>query len=335
MTFQTGNVLEVENLSVYFGRLPGSLPVVREVSFTAVGGQTLAVVGESGSGKSVTGLALLSLLNRGLSKVTGSGNFYPGSGPPVDLLHLDTRKMRALRGDRVAMIFQEPMTSLNPSLTLGYQVGEALRIHRGASRRQARAEAIEMLERVGIPDAPRRADSYPHEISGGMRQRVMIASAMISRPTLLIADEPTTALDVTIQAQILDELKKLQEEMGMSMIFITHDLGVVAEIAHAVLVMYAGQVVEQGPVRRVLERPRHPYTRALLASVPRLDRPKTTLAAIAGRIPDPQQPIAGCRFHPRCPYCVRGLCDVREPELDDIDGIQSVRCVRWPELEAA
>ncbi|WP_439624753.1 ABC transporter ATP-binding protein [Shinella sp.] len=334
---QQHNVLEVERLNVSFGAPPRGVSVVRDVSFKAVSGRTVAIVGESGSGKSVTSLALLGLLKARRTVVTGdAARFTPSGGQTtVDLLKLDASQMRAVRGTAITMIFQEPMSSLNPSHTLEYQVGETLRVHHGATRRQAREAAIAMLERVGIPDAARRADSYPHEISGGMRQRVMIASALISRPALLIADEPTTALDVTIQAQILEELKRLQDEIGMSMIFITHDLGVVAEIAHTVVVMYAGQVVEQGTVADILQYPNHPYTRALLASVPRLERPRSSLEAITGRIPDPLQEIPGCRFHPRCSFAVKGRCDVQAPELESAGDDRSVRCLRWRELGAA
>ena len=330
-------VLEVRNLTVEFKKGHTVTRVVDGVSFKAVSGKTLAIVGESGSGKSVTSLALMGLLDPKNAAVTGDlVRFAPEGAAPLDLLTLPDKAMLSIRGSKLTMVFQEPMTSLNPSLTLEYQVGEVLRVHKGASKREARASAIAMLERVGIPDAPRRADSYPHEMSGGMRQRVMIATALICSPSLLIADEPTTALDVTIQAQILGELRKLQQDVGMSMIFITHDLGVVAEIAHGVVVMYAGQVVEQGTVADILKRPRHPYTLALLASVPRVERaPNAKLESIPGRMPDPQQVIVGCRFNTRCPFCLHGLCDTKKPELELTEAEHSVRCFRWRELEAA
>jgi oligopeptide/dipeptide ABC transporter ATP-binding protein len=335
---QATTVLEVRNLNVAFRKKGVESHVVKDVSFRAYSGKTVAIVGESGSGKSVTSLALMGLLDPKITRVSGeSVRFTPATGRGVDLLSLPEREMRELRGTSLTMIFQEPMTSLNPSHTVERQVSEVLRVHRGVGSREARKSAIAMFERVGIPDAARRADSYPHELSGGMRQRVMIAASLICGPSLLIADEPTTALDVTIQAQILAELRRLQDAFGMSMLFITHDLGVVAEIAHTVTVMYAGRVVEEGFVADVLRRPRHPYTRALLASVPRVERARAKLEAIPGRMPDPLQVIPGCRFHPRCVHSRPGLCDVREPLLEAVEASRehNVRCLRWRELEQA
>jgi len=226
------------------------------------------------------------------------------------------------------------MTSLNPSHTVGRQIAEVLRIHRGMGAREAHAAAVAMLERVGIADAARQAGAYPHEMSGGMRQRVMIAIALACNPNLMIADEPTTALDVTIQAQIIEELRKLQTELGMAMLFITHDFGLVAEIAQDVTVMYAGQVIEQGSVLEVLRRPRHPYTRGMLDAVPRADRERDgKLRSIPGRVPDVFDMPAGCRFHPRCDYAQAGRCDIALPPLESVDDEHAVRCARWRELD--
>jgi oligopeptide/dipeptide ABC transporter ATP-binding protein len=299
-------------------------------------GETLALVGESGSGKSVTSLAILGLLPPGSATMAATGILLRGrSGAVSDLSRIDKSTLRRLRGDEIAMIFQEPMTSLNPAYSVGKQISEVLEEHRGMKAKEARARAIAMLDRVGIPDAARRVDAYPHELSGGMRQRVMIAMSMICGPGLLIADEPTTALDVTIQAQILDEMRQLQNEFGMAMLFITHDLGVVAEIAQDVAVMYCGQIVETGSVASVLTHPLHPYTRGLLASVPRPDRPRAgSLQSIPGRVPDPRNLPPGCRFSPRCRFSVPGLCDMAVPALEDNGSGGAVRCVRWSELES-
>jgi oligopeptide/dipeptide ABC transporter ATP-binding protein len=333
---QNRPVLEVQNLVVEFGPRQSSIRVVDQVSLTLQEGRTLALVGESGSGKSVTSLAIMGLLTGPQAKVDADLMVLrTREDQEVNLNAISPSQMRRLRGDQLAIIFQEPMTSLNPSHTIGRQIGEGVRAHRGASRAEARAAALRMLERVSIPDAASRLDAYPHELSGGMRQRVMIAMALVCDPILLIADEPTTALDVTIQAQILDEMRNLQSELGMAMLFITHDLGVVAEIGQDVAVMYAGQVVEEGAVPNVLASPLHPYTRGLLASVPRPDRPpEGTLQAIPGRVPDARSFPAGCRFGPRCAYFQSRRCDNPIPLEDAGDG-RKVRCVRWRELEHA
>ncbi len=331
----SGFVLEVEDLNVAFDVEDGQLKVVEGVSFRVQRGRTLSVVGESGSGKSVTSLAIMGLLKHSGAKISaGKLVLRDRKGEAIDLLAAPERRVRQLRGYEMAMIFQEPMTSLNPSHSVGDQIVEVLRVHRGIGRQEGRTAGIAMLERVGIPDPARRFDDYPHEMSGGMRQRVMIAMALINSPSLMIADEPTTALDVTIQAQILDELRRLQSQFGMGMLFITHDLGVVAEIAHDVAVMYAGQVVEEGTVSDVLKRPLHPYTQGLLASVPRSDRDREgKLVAIRGRVPDIRDLPPGCRFHPRCPHVIPGRCDVAVPPLEDAGAGRRVRCVRWRELE--
>ena len=337
MVAEPTDVLEVNNLVVEFPAGKKNIRVVDGVSIKVRNGKTLAIVGESGSGKSVTSLAVMGLLAGTKATVSADHMQLVSRGNrKTDMLRADQTTLRKLRGNEIAMIFQEPMTSLNPAHTIGRQIGEVLRVHRGASKQDARAAAIAILDRVGIPDAAGRIDSYPHELSGGMRQRVMIAMAIVCDPILLIADEPTTALDVTIQAQILEEMRKLQQEFGMAMMFITHDLGVVAEIAHDVAVMYTGQIVEEGSVDAVLSRPRHPYTLGLLASVPRHDQARQgNLQAIPGRVPDPRSLPPGCRFSPRCPHSQPGRCDVRVPDLEDTGDGQAVRCVRWREIGAA
>ena len=327
-------VLDVDGLAVSFPSEHGGLQVIDDVSFRVKPGRTLSLVGESGSGKSVTSLAIMGLLSYVNATVTARRLLLRDrKGDVIDLLRASAKRLRQLRGYEMAMIFQEPMTSLNPSHTIGRQIAEVLRIHQRLGARERHEAAVDMLTRVGIPDAARRAWAYPHELSGGMRQRVMIAIALACSPSLMIADEPTTALDVTIQAQIIADLRKQQDRLGMAMMFITHDLGVVAEIAHDVAVMYAGQVVEQGSVMEVLKHPRHPYTRGLLASVPRPDRDhEGALHVIPGRVPDIRDMPKGCRFHPRCAYALAGRCDVVMPLLERVEGERFVRCVRWREL---
>ena len=289
------SLLEIDDLHVSFFTRAGELPAVRGVTLNLEAGQTLALVGESGSGKSVTALALMGLVDTPGRIVKGQVRFGG-----QELTELPPRELRAIRGRRIGMVFQEPMTSLNPVFTVGEQIAEVLRIHLGTPARQARDEVIEMLRHVGIPAPERRVDNYPHEMSGGMKQRVMIAMALACKPELLIADEPTTALDVTIQAQILDLLTQLQEEMGMAILLITHNLGVVAHFARDVAVMYAGKLVEHAGVRELFAEPQHPYTRALLRALPRPGREQEPLAAIAGTVPSPLDFPAGCAFHDRC-----------------------------------
>ena len=321
-------VLSVENLSVAFG----ALHVVSGVSFELHEGETLAIVGESGSGKSVTSLAMLGL-HGAKAKVDGTIVFRHGDRS-LNIAVQPESVLRDLRGREMSMIFQEPMTSLNPVLRIGEQLAEVLHNHGKVSTTDARERALAMLRTVGISNPEQRLRAYPHELSGGMRQRVMIAMALMKSPRILVADEPTTALDVTIQAQILDLLRTLQRQMKMGIIFITHDLGVVAEIADQVAVMYSGRIVEQGPVEAILKAPRHPYTRALMDSVPHVgaDGERVPLTSISGSIPNLAKPPAGCRFHPRCPYAVAGRCDQDEPALEAIDPRRRVRCVRWNEL---
>ena len=306
-------VLRVHDLRTYFltDRGSGTARAVDGVSFELYAGETLGIVGESGCGKTVMSLSILRLIPE------PPGHILPGSFIEFEhqnLLTLGPRELRAVRGNRIAMVFQEPMTSLNPVLPVGYQVAEAALVHQRLSRAEARRRAIELLRLVGIPDPDVRVDDYPHQLSGGMRQRVMIAMALICRPQVLIADEPTTALDVTIQAQILDLLGRLRRELNMAVLLITHDLGVVAGSADRVVVMYAGQVVETAPTRAVFAHPEHPYTEGLLASIPRLDHPRERLRSIPGSVPPATAWPAGCRFHPRCPYAW-DKCRSEEPPL--------------------
>jgi len=329
----TEPLLEVDSLTIRFG----AVPAVEDVSFALAPGETLAIVGESSSGKSVTALALMRLLDPQSARVTGRALLRDGAGSPIDLLTVPERAMANLRGQALGMIFQEPMTSLNPVHTVGDQIAESLIRHERLSTRAARARAVELLTQVGIPEPSRRAAAYPHQLSGGMRQRAMIATALACRPRILIADEPTTALDVTIQAQILDLLRQLQQETGMSVIFITHNLGVVAEIADRVLVMYAGQVVEDAPVAALLGRPMMPYTAGLMRSVPRLDAALhrgQRLVAIPGNVPDPRQRPAGCTFHPRCGHARPDPCERFRPVLETAAPAHLVRCSRWREIAA-
>ncbi|MEE9133302.1 MAG: ABC transporter ATP-binding protein [Gemmatimonadota bacterium] len=291
-------VLSVENLRTYFPAADGLVRAVDGISFSVQAGETLGVVGESGCGKTVACLSILKLID-------SPGRIEPGSSIMLrgrDLMQLAEADMREVRGNEISMIFQEPMTSLNPVWSIGDQIAEAVRVHRGASTAEARARAIEMLGLVGIPDPERRVDDYPHELSGGMRQRVMIGMALACDPSVLIADEPTTALDVTIQAEILDLLSDLQERLGMAMIFVSHDLGIVSEIADRVMVMYAGQVVESGTAGEVFAQPHHPYTEGLLRSIPYVTKKLPRLAVIPGSVPSPKRWPAGCRFHTRCPF---------------------------------
>jgi oligopeptide/dipeptide ABC transporter ATP-binding protein len=291
-------LLSVRGLGVAFETNRGEIRPVRDVSLTVYPGQTVALVGESGCGKSVTSMAILRLIPSPPGRIVSGSIMYGGE----DLLKLSERQMRDVRGGEIAMIFQEPMTSLNPVYTIGDQIVEAVTLHQGVGYSEARRIAEQSLFEVGIADARRRLDEYPHQMSGGMRQRVMIAMALSCKPKLLIADEPTTALDVTIQAQILELLRKLQRERQMSILLITHDLGVVAENADAVAVMYASRIVECATVEELFDHPRHPYTEGLFRAVPRLGMPDQKLQAIAGQVPNPAHFRTGCKFHPRCQY---------------------------------
>jgi peptide/nickel transport system ATP-binding protein len=318
-------LLAIEDLRVIFHGDRGRRTVaVDGVNLTVARGQTLGIVGESGSGKSVTSLAVMGLLPKATAEVSGRVTF-----DGVSLLNLPDRELRDLRGDRMAMIFQEPMTSLNPSYTVGEQIMEVLRRHRGLSDAQAREKAIGLLKHAGIPSPAERIGDYPHKLSGGMRQRVMIAIALACDPELLIADEPTTALDVTIQAQILDLMRELKATSGAAIILITHDLGVVAEVCDEVAVMYAGQIVERAPADVLFEAPQHPYTVGLLASIPRLDQRTDRLAAIDGMVPDMSAPPVGCRFADRCPF-VLDACRAAPPPVAELGGGHWSRCIRAP-----
>lgn len=314
-------ILEVKNLQTHFQTDRGVVKAVDGVDFKVNRGQTLGIVGESGCGKSITSLSIMRLISTPPGKVAGGEVLFKGE----DLLSYSEEKMRSIRGNEISMIFQEPMTSLNPVYSVGEQIAEAFRIHQKLNRKKAWEKAVEMLKLVGIPSPEKRAKQEPHELSGGMRQRVMIAMALACNPSLLIADEPTTALDVTIQAQILDLLKKLQEDFGSAIIMITHDLGVVAETCDMVAVMYAGKVVEYTDVDSLFEQPKHPYTEGLLNSIPRVDEDREELIAIKGSVPSPLDMPAGCRFAPRCPYATE-LCHEKLPELTSIDNDVQVRC---------
>ena len=290
-------LLDVDGLSVTFHSSGAYARAVEDVSFTVAEGETVALVGESGSGKSATTLGLLRLLPTRNTEVTARQVTLAGH----DLMEATDNELRHIRGRDVAMIFQEPMTSLNPVFRIGEQIVEAIQLHRTVSRREAWRIAVEALDSVGIPDAHERARCYPHELSGGMRQRAMIAMAISCRPSLLVADEPTTALDVTVQAGILELIHELQRDLGMAVLLITHDMGVVAETADRVLVMYAGRIVEEAPVEELFDHPQHPYTQALLAAIPRLDDPEIAMRPIPGAVPDPSNKPPGCSFAPRCP----------------------------------
>lgn len=312
----TQPLLEVRDLRTHFELEDGVVKAVDGVDLTVRRGQTLAVVGESGCGKSVTARSILRLVERPARIVGGQVLLY-GEQPadvPLDLLAARDRRLREVRWSDIAMVFQEPMASLSLVHTIGNQIVEAIRLHEQVDKTEARERAIELLGRVGIADPKRRVDSYPFELSGGMRQRAMIAMALSCRPRLLIADEPTTALDVTTQAQILDLLQDLQQEFGMAIMLITHDLGVAAQVADEVAVMYLGEVVEHGPATSVLSAPKHPYTQALVRSVPRLgNRGQGRLAAVRGTVPPPYERPSGCRFHPRCDAFMAGKCDLTKP----------------------
>ncbi|KZM50548.1 ABC transporter ATP-binding protein [Labrenzia sp. OB1] len=312
-------VLIVENLALRFKGAPAN--IIDGISFAVCPGETLCIVGESGCGKSVTALSLMGLLPRSVAQVM-SGTAMFGDR---DLLELSQRAMADLRGNTISMIFQEPMTSLNPSYRIGDQIAEVVLRHKHVTRAEARQRALQMLDRVKIPAASSRLDDYPHELSGGMRQRVMIAMALANDPAVLIADEPTTALDVTIQAQIIDLVEELQKETGTALVMITHDLGVVAEIADRVCVMYAGHMVEDGPVASIFDDPQHPYTIGLMSSVPSVGPRSGRLATIGGMVPAIDQMPSGCRFTPRCPFA-QANCEISTPPLDELGPSHRAAC---------
>lgn len=321
-------LLSVNNLVTEFDTDEGRVRAVDNVSFSAEAGKTLGIVGESGCGKSVTALSIMRLLPQPMGQIAGGSVMLED----VDLTQLSIPEMERIRGGRIGMVFQEPMTALNPVHTIGRQLTEVILLHKDISSDAAIREGVEILDRVGIPSPDIRMTEYPHQLSGGMRQRVVIAMALACKPDVLIADEPTTALDVTIQAQILELISELQADMGMTVLLITHDLGVIAETCDDVVVMYAGKVAETGGVFDIFDHPAHPYTRGLLASIPRLDTPpKSKLSVIEGMVPGLLDLPDGCRFQNRCPY-VEAVCESRVPELETISDGHHAACLRWKEL---
>lgn len=314
------SLLEVSNLEVHFLTAQQKLRAVKDVSLSVKKGETLCIVGESGSGKSVTSLSLMGLL-------PSNGEITEGSIllKDKDLAGKTEKEMEKIRGDEISMIFQEPMTALNPTFTIGYQLREPLMIHRDLSKKEATKKAIELLNQVGIPEPEEKMKVHPHQLSGGMRQRVMIAMALACEPALLLADEPTTSLDVTIQAQILDLINDLKQQMDMGVVFVTHDMGVVAEIADRVIVMYAGEVIEQGDVKSIFNNPSHPYTEKLLESVPDVANGEQEISSISGSMPALSEQITGCPFHPRCPYAM-DICTQQNPPYFRISEAHESKC---------
>ena len=319
-------LVAIENLRTHFFTDEGTVPAVDGVTLTIPKGKTVGLVGESGCGKSVTAMSIMGLIAHPGRIVGGEIRMFRPGKSPLILSQMSERELRRIRGSEIAMIFQEPMTSLNPVFTVGKQISEAILLHQKVDRNEARRRAIEAMGKVKIPDAARRYDAYPHQFSGGMRQRVMIAMALACEPSLLIADEPTTALDVTIQSQILDLLRELQENEQLSILLITHDLGVVAEIAHHVAVMYASQIVEQAPAEELFRNPRHPYTHGLFRSRPRPGMPRNEqLETISGMVPSPLEFPDGCKFHPRCPFA-DSSCRVENPAIRELSPGHQIRC---------
>jgi len=312
----------VENLTVKFATPEGEGAAVDSVSFSVEEGETLGLVGESGCGKTVTALSILRLIQEPPGKIAGGRIIFEGK----DILSISAKELRKIRGNRIAMIFQEPATALNPVFTIGSQIGEVYRIHRNAGKKEARRKTLEMLAQVGMPAPEQRVDEYPHQLSGGMRQRAVIAMALACNPSLLIADEPTTALDVTVQAQILDLMDELKEKFGASIIFITHDLGVVAQHAQKLAVMYAGKIVETGPVEKIFDRPAHPYTRGLMESIPKLtDSQSAKLKEIPGIVPPMYETVPGCPFHPRCSFTM-DVCRKKIPPFSHLSDNHKATC---------
>lgn len=333
---ETDNTLvDVKNLYVQFHVLNGIVPAVNGVSFAIRKNQTLGIVGESGCGKSVTALALLGLIPDPPGKITnGEILYHREDGQTLDITTVPTtgQTIRSIRGNEIAMIFQEPMNSLTPAYTIGQQIGEAVKLHQHLSDQQSREAAVSILDRVGMPQPERVVDSYPHQLSGGMMQRAMIAIALSCRPSLLIADEPTTALDVTTAAVIQELMKRLQDEFGMAIMYITHDLGVIAEMAEDVIVMYMGRIVERTDVDSLFYQPKHPYTRGLLESIPKINQ-RSDLQPIRGVVPEPYALPPGCVFGPRCPSFMAGVCDRKEPDLRSVTSEHEVRCYLYETSE--
>jgi peptide/nickel transport system ATP-binding protein len=328
-------LLSVKNLKTYFFQDEGTVKAVDGATFEVYPGKTLGIVGESGCGKSVTTQSILRIVDAPGRIVEGEIKLRRANGEEIELtrLHPNGKEMRAIRGPEIGLVFQEPMTSFSPVHTIGNQIIEAIRLHFGLNERQAREKAVESLRQVGIPKPERRIDEYAFQLSGGLRQRAMIAMALSCDPRLLIADEPTTALDVTTQAQILDLLRQLQQQHGMAIMLITHNLGVIAEMADDVVVMYLGRVVEEGPVDDVFHAPKHPYTKALLRSIPSIESSsRVKLPTISGSIPHPYNRPTGCPFHPRCPDFMRGTCDRQEPTLLSVNERQKVSCFLYEKV---
>ncbi|MFI7244253.1 ABC transporter ATP-binding protein [Streptomyces qinglanensis] len=321
------SLLEVRDLFVEFRTRDGVARAVNGVSYTVEAGETLAVLGESGSGKSVTAQAVMGILDMPPGRITGGEILFQGR----DLLSLPEEERRRIRGSKMAMIFQDALSSLNPVLTVGFQLAEMFRVHQGLGRKEARARAVELMERVRIPAARQRVGDFPHQFSGGMRQRIMIAMALALEPDLIIADEPTTALDVTVQAQVMELLAELQREFTMGLILITHDLGVVADVADKIAVMYAGRIVETAPVKELYQAPAHPYTRGLLDSIPRLDQKGQQLNVIRGMPPSLLDIPPGCAYNPRCPMA-RAVCRTDEPPLYEVSAQRRSACHFWREM---
>lgn len=318
---QAETILEIKDLCVEFKTVEGTVQAVDHLSYTLRKGEKLGIVGESGSGKSVSSLGMMQLIPNPPGRITGGEILYKGR----DLVKTPEKEMQKIRGNEISMIFQEPMTSLNPIIKCGKQIAESLRLHRGMKKKEAMEEAVRMMRAVGIANPEVRAHEYPHQMSGGMRQRVMIAMALACKPQILIADEPTTALDVTIQAQILDLIRELNESMGTSVVFITHDLGVVSELCDTVIVMYTGHIVEQAPVSELFGDPKHPYTRGLLNAIPRITKERAPLETIEGMVPNPTERIEGCSFSPRCPHATE-RCRKENPPMRSLPETRTVRC---------
>lgn len=323
---QKENLLEVNNLSVEFQTVEGCVHAINDLSYSLGEGETLGIVGESGSGKSVSSLGIMKLIPNPPGKIVNGTILYKGQ----DIIKLSEKEMERVRGNDISMIFQEPMTSLNPIICCGKQIAEAMCLHEGMSKKEAMKQAIEMMRLVGIANPEERAYEYPHQMSGGMRQRVMIAMALACKPRILICDEPTTALDVTIQAQILDLIRELNQKMNTSIIMITHDLGVVSELCERVIVMYTGRIVEEAPSEELFEHPLHPYTQGLIRAIPKLSKERKPLETIEGVVPNPTEKIEGCSFWPRCPFAT-DICKHEIPQMSQMSDERSVRCHRYSE----
>lgn len=324
MAQQNEILLNVQDLCVQFRTAEGTVNAVNKLNYTLHKGEKLGIVGESGSGKSVSSLAVMGLIPNPPGQITGGSILYKGK----DVTKLSEKEMESIRGNEISMIFQEPMTSLNPIIPCGKQIAESLILHRGMKKKEAMEKAVDMMRAVGIANPEVRAHEYPHQMSGGMRQRVMIAMALACQPNILIADEPTTALDVTIQAQILDLIRELNQSMGTSVLFITHDLGVVSELCDTVIVMYFGGIVEYAPAEELFSNPKHPYTQGLLSAIPRITKERGTLATIEGTVPNPTERLQGCSFCPRCRYA-EAICREQEPPMVELDGSRRVKCWRY------